>query len=48
MKWWELHTKKPKYYLFEHFDEHNNNFSRGWSPGSELITDTDVFTLPKL
>ena len=30
------------------FDGHNNKFGKGWSPGSELMTGTNVFALPTL
>ena len=29
MKWWYLHTKKLKDFLFIKFDEHNNKFGKG-------------------
>ena len=42
MKWWEPHTNKLKYFSYEHFDEHNNKFGIGWSPGSELMLGTNI------
>ena len=47
-KCWEQHTKNLEYCLFEVFDEHNNKFVKWWSPGSELILDTNISTLPTL
>ena len=37
MKWWELHTEKLKYSSSAKFDEHNNKFGKGWSPGYEIM-----------
>ena len=48
MKWWEPHTKKIRYCSSAKFDEHNNKFVKGWSPGSDLMIDTNDSTLPKL
>ena len=48
MKVWDPHTKKLKYCSSAKFDEHNNVFDKGWSPGSELMTDTRISTLPTL
>ena len=48
MKWWEPHTKKLKYCSSEMFDEHNNKFGKGWSPGSELMLVTNTSTLTTL
>ena len=48
MKWWYPHTKKLKYYSYTKFDEHNNKFGKGSSPGYELITGTNISTLPTL
>ena len=33
-KWRNPHTKKLKYCSYAIFDEHNNKFGKGWSPGS--------------
>ena len=30
------------------FDEHNNKFVKVWSPGSEIMTGTNISTLPIL
>ena len=46
IKWWEPHTKKLKYCSSETFDENNNKFGIGWSPGSELMTGKNISTLP--
>ena len=48
MKWWDPHTKKLKYCSSKKFDEHKNKFVTGWSPGSELMTGTNIPTLPTL
>ena len=48
MKCWDAHTKKLKYCSFEKFDEHNNKFFKGWSPGSEITLGTYTSTLSKL
>ena len=48
MRWWYSHTKKLKYCSYGIFDEHNNKFGKGWSPGSELMTGTNISTLPTL
>ena len=48
IKWWDPHTKELKYFLSTKFDEHNNKFGKGWSPGSELMNDTNISTLPTL
>ena len=37
MKWWYPRTKKLKYFSSEKFDEHNNKFGKGLSPGSGLM-----------
>ena len=47
MKWWELNTKRLKYFSTEKFDEHNNKVLKG-RPPSELITGTIFFTLPTI
>ena len=44
MKWWYPYTKKLKYLSSEIFDEQRNK----GSSGSELITGTNVSTLPTL
>ena len=36
-KWREPHTKILKYCSSAKFDEYNNKFGKGWSPGSELM-----------
>ena len=48
MKWWVSHTKKLKYCLSAEFDEHNNEFGKGWSPGSKIILGTNTSTLTTL
>ena len=48
MKWWDPHTKTLKDFSYEIFDEHNNTFGKGWSPGYELMLGTNNSTLPKL
>ena len=42
MKRWDQHTKKIKYCSSEKIDGHNKKFGKGWSPGSELITGTNI------
>ena len=42
------HTKRLKYCSSEKFDEHNNKFGKGWSPGSELMLGKNISTLPTL
>ena len=48
MKWCEPHTKRLKYCSNVNCDEHDNNFGRGWSPGSKLMLGTNTSTLPTL
>ena len=48
MKRWYPHTKKLKYYSSAEFDENNNKFGKGWSPGFELRIGINIFTLPTL
>ena len=48
IKCWDSHNKKIKYCSSETFDEHKHKFGKGLSPGSELMTGTNVSTLPKL
>ena len=48
MKWWHRHTKILKYCLSAKFDEYNNKFCKGWSPGSDLMLGTNISTLPAL
>ena len=48
IKLWYPHTKIPKYCSSKKFDEQNNIFGKGWSPGSELILGTNTSTLPTL
>ena len=48
MKWCCPHTKRLKYFSSAKFDEHNNKFGKGWSPGSELMLGTNTSTLPIL
>ena len=47
IKWWYPHTKKLKYCSSEKIDERNSKFGKLWSPGSELMTGTNISTLPK-
>ena len=42
------HTKKLKYCSSANFDEHNTKFVKVWSPGSEILIVTNVYTLPIL
>ena len=42
------HTKILKYCSYTKFDEHNNEFVKGRSPGSELMIGTNISTLPTL
>ena len=48
MKWWEPQTKRLKYCSSENFDEYNNKFGKGCSPGSELMLGTNTSTLATL
>ena len=48
IKWWDPHTKKLKYFPSAKFDEHNNKFGKGRSPGSKLMIVTNTSTLPTL
>ena len=41
-------TKKLRYCSSTKFDENNNKFGRGWSPGSVIILGTNTYALPKL
>ena len=45
MKWWDPHTKKLKHSEFYKYDNHNNKFGKGWSPGPELINGTHIYSL---
>ena len=45
MKLWDPHTKKLIYCPSETFNEPNNKFGKGWSPGSELMLISDTSTL---
>ena len=47
MKQWDPQTKKLKYFSSAKFDEYNNKFFKGWSPGSEPMLGTNISTLPK-
>ena len=47
IKWWYPHTKKLKYYLSAKFENYNNKFGKGWSPGSELMLGTNKYTFQK-
>ena len=48
MKWWYPQTNKIRYCSSANFDEHNNKFGKGWSPGSELVLGTNNSKLTKL
>ena len=48
MKWWYPHTKILKCCSYAKFDEHNNKYGKGWSPGSELMLGTNISTLTTL
>ena len=48
IKWLYPHTRIIKHYSCAKFYEHNNKFGKGWSPGSELMLVTNIFTLPTL
>ena len=48
MKLWDPHNKKIKYCSSGIFDEHNNKYGKGCSPGSELMLGTNTSTLPTL
>ena len=48
MKWWDPQTKSLKYCSSENFDEQNNKFGKGWSPGSESMLGINISTLPTL
>ena len=48
IKWWKPHTKKLEYGSSGKIDEHNNKFGKGWSPSYEIMTGTNVSTLPIL
>ena len=48
MKWRDSHTNKFKYCSCEKFDEHNNKFGKGLSPGSKLMTGKNISTLTTL
>ena len=45
MKWWDLQTNKLKHCSTENVDEYNNKFGKVWSPGSELMLGTNIYTL---
>ena len=48
IKWWYPQTNKSKNCSSEMFDEHNNKFGIGWSPGSEHIFGKNISTLTTL
>ena len=48
MKWWDPHTNKFKYCSSTRFEDHNNKFGKGWSPGSEFMIGTNISILPTL
>ena len=48
IKWLEQHTKRIKYCSSAKFDEHNNKFGKGCSPGSKLMLGTNISTIPTL
>ena len=48
VKLWEPYTKKFKYCLSGNVHKHNNKFGKICSRGSELMTGTNVSTLPTL
>ena len=48
IKWWDPHTKRLKYCPYNFFDEYNNKFGKGCSPGSELMLGANTSTLPTL
>ena len=45
MKWYYPHTNKIRYCSSEIVDEYKNKFGKKWSPGSELMTGTNIFIL---
>ena len=48
MKQWYQRNNKLKYWSYDKFDEHNNKFGKGWSPGSALITGTNISAFPMI
>ena len=48
IKLWYPHTKKLKYWLSAKFDEHNNNFGKGWSPGSNILKGKYTSAIPTI
>ena len=48
MKCWYPYTKKLKYFSSATFDEHNNNFGKIWSPGSNLLNVIDTSNITKI
>ena len=46
--WWYPNNKKLKYCSSEKFDENNNKFGKGWSPGYGIMLGTNNSTLPTL
>ena len=50
LKFWDPHTKELKYCSSSKFDEHNNKFGKGWSPGSEpaLVKNNSALTTLKI
>ena len=45
MEWWYPHTKKLKYCLSTKFNEHKNEFGKGWSSGSASMNGTTIYSL---
>ena len=48
IKQWDPHTKKLKYCLSIKFDEHNNQFGKGWSPGFDFMNRKIISALPMM
>ena len=41
-KCWDPHINELKYCSYAKFDEHNNKFGRGWSPGYSLMNVKNI------
>ena len=48
MKLWDPYPEKIKYCSSAKIFKHKNKFSKVWSPGYELMTGTNITTLPTL
>ena len=48
MKWSDLHTNTLKYFYLNNLMNITINLDKGWLPGYELMTGTNIYTLTAL